>query len=105
MAPARTRGKASSSRSADGDFRKDFRALFAIAASRELLIAAFGAGGVKRRMGALVRAPFGRNPLDVVACVRADDGCGDLRRALAAGPRRPDATRRQRGGRLQGPAR
>ncbi len=49
---------------------------------------------------------FYRNPFDdAVVCVRADDGCGDFRRALAAGPKPGHAKRRQRGHRLQGSTR
>ena len=48
---------------------------------------------------------FAREPLDdAVVCVRADDGRGDLCRALAVESRRVRGGRRQRGGRLQGSA-
>ena len=73
----------------------------------QLSIAGLAAGGVKRRIGAcLRRAVPPREPLDdAVVCVRADDGRGDLRRALAVEPRLFCAGRRQRGGGLQGSAR
>ena len=56
----------------------------------QLSIAGLAAGGVKRRIGCFCRKRRStREPLDdTVVCVRADDGRGDLRRALAVGPRR-----------------
>src|SRR5258705_5144580 len=72
-------------------------------ANAQLSIAGLAAGGVKRRIGAPALALLGRNLLDdVVVCVRADDGRGDLRRAVAVGPTWSAAKGRQRDGRLPG---
>src|SRR5436309_8260316 len=77
--------------------------LSATLAKSQLSIAGLAARGVKRRIGARMLARFARNLLDdVVVCVRADDGCGDLRRAVAAEPTWPAANGWQRDGRLQG---
>src|ERR1700687_2164967 len=98
------RRKASNFSSADTPLSLGFGPCLATLANSQLSIAGLAAGGVKRRIGASVRALFARNLLDdVVVCVRADDGRGDLRRAVAVGPTRPAARGWQRGGRLQGP--
>src|SRR5712672_61720 len=54
-------------------------------ANAQLSIAGLAAGGVKRRIGAPALALLGRNLLDdVVVCVRADDGRGEISRRLLA---------------------
>jgi hypothetical protein len=88
--------KASPFTSANARFSQAFQVFPAAAGNRHLLIARLAASGVKRRHGAGWLAPFHRNPLDEpVVGVRADDGRGDLRRALAAGSRQPSAKRWQ----------
>src|SRR6266567_6469225 len=96
------RRKASSFSSPDILFPR-ILSLSATLANAQLSIAGLAARGVKRRIGAWMLALFARNLLDdVVVCVRADDGRGDLRRVVAVGPTWPAAKGWQRDGRLQG---
>src|SRR3982074_1749258 len=95
--------KALSFTSANARVSQGFPDSSVVWSNTQLSIAGLAAPGVKRRIGAFLRAPLHRNPPDdAVVCVRADDGCGDLPGAVAVEPRRAAAKRGQGGGRLHG---